>query len=133
MQLRLPSARRYDRNCVLAATAGQVIAAKALGLEVAEIVVGESPFKVGKVAKDIRLAKPGANRETAIVVAAGTLGFAQAAGLELAEIRDELQGEPLAVLDAAISVVMPWIEDGRFARLVRALDAYQFEGRRPLQ
>lgn len=131
---RLPAARQFDRNCVLASTAGQIIAAAALGLEVSEIVVGNTLLKVGRVARDIKLAAPRGDRPTTVVAMAGMLGFCQAAGFTVDEIRSEYQSEiEREVVSEAAGLIQPWIDDGRFARLVRALDAYQFSGTRVLQ
>src|SRR3954467_1382961 len=77
---RLPEARRFDRNCVLAATAGQIIAANELGLSVSQIIVGESPFGVGNVAYNIKLAAHQIDRRTAIIAIAGAVGFLEACG-----------------------------------------------------
>lgn len=128
--IRLPAAKRFDRNCVLASTAGQIVAAHELGLELAAILVGKTAFDVGLVARDIRLARPKADRNAAIITAAGTLAFALAAGLPIEDVRAGLEGEALAVAGAAAVLLMPWIEDGRFVRLVRALDVYRFDGKR---
>lgn len=130
---RLPAAKRYDRNCVLAATAGQIIAANTLGLKVDAIIVGDTPFDVGKVASDIRLAKPEIDAKTSLVAMAGIAGFGLAAGLTADEIRSEFEGIRQAAVDTAINILQPWIDNGRYARLVRALDAYQFAGTRRLQ
>lgn len=130
MKARLPLAKRYDRNCVLSATAGQIIAADALELRVEAIVIGSSIFDVGPVAHDIRLAKPKADLNTAIVAAAGTLAFGFAAGMTIDEIREGLEGEARRASLAAETMLMPWISDGRFVRLVRALDVLHFAGRR---
>lgn len=130
--LRLPAARRFDRNCVLAATAGQIIAADALGLEIAAIVVGKTIFDVGPVARDIRLAAPRVNRDAAVIAAAGTLGFSLAAGMTVEEVRAGLEGEALAVSMDAWAMLAPWLIDGRLARLVRQLDVLRFSGTRTL-
>lgn len=127
---RSPAARRFDRNCVLASTASQIVVALALGLEVAEIVTGESPFDVGTVAKDIRLAMPGADLGTAIVASAGAIGFCLAAGMPFEEITAGLQGQPLAAMTTADQLLQPWIDDGRLARLVAALDGFRLAGKR---
>ena len=130
---RLPEARRFDRNCVLASTAGQIIAASELGMVIEAIIVADTPYKVGKVAADIKLAAPQVDRLTATVAMAGVVGFCQAAGFTPDEIRAGYQEDrQRVVVNDAIGLLRPWIEDGRYARLVKALDTYQFSGTRPL-
>lgn len=127
-----PQARQYDRNCILASTAAQIIAADALGLEIAAVVVGRTRFDVGPVARDIRLTAPAVDLKTAVVAGAGSLALGLAAGLSHDDIRAGLTGERQFVLEIAEEVLAPWLDDGRFVRLVRQLDLLRFDGERPL-
>lgn len=130
--MRLPIAKRFDRNCVLAATAGQLIAAARLECIVTAIVVGDGMFDVGPVAMDLEFLSPAANRDSAIIAAAGTLGFGLAGGLERKEIIAGLSGAAAEAAEEAADIIMPWVEDGRFAALVKALEPMRFKGKRIL-
>lgn len=130
--MRLPLARRYDRNCVLACTAGQLVAATVLDCTVASIVIGESPFDVGPVAMDIELVAPAVSRDSAVIAAAGMIGFCLAGGLDPGDVAEGLTNAEADVAAEAAALIMPWIEDGRFAALVAALDPLRFKGKRKI-
>lgn len=128
MFMRTPLAYIFDRNCVLAATAGQLAAAHLLKVKIAGVIVGYSPWDVGFVAKDIRAAEPKPDAAHATVAAAGTIAFAWAAGRPSADAFAGLSGAPLAALVGADVILSPLVADGRLAALVRELDRFAIPG-----
>lgn len=128
MRMRTPLAYLFDRNCVLAATAGQIAAAVALDCEIAAVIVGQSPFDIGFVAKDIRLADPKPDAKNAAIAAAGTLSFAWAALRSTAEACDGLSGPPLVAMQTAEAILLPLVADGRLAAMVRRLNRLTIPG-----
>jgi hypothetical protein len=132
-KVRLPAARQFDRNCILAMTAAQIIVAAKLGLKVEAIVVSDTAFDVGPVAHDIRISGLKPDRASATLTAAAQIGLTLAAGLAIEDLEDRLTGEALDVSRETRATLDGWIDDGRFARLVRSLDTYRFSGERLLQ
>lgn len=128
--MRTPAAWRFDRNCVLSTVAGQLIAAAALKVPVKAVVVGESSFDVGPVAKDIVLEAPGFDADTAVIASAGIVGFLWAAGLPI----EEEGNSPTIQLTMyrAATLLTSSVEDGSYAALVRALDQLKVAGERSL-
>ena len=129
---RTPAARQFDRNCILAMTAGQLLAARVLEVPVRSIIVSDTLFETGPTARDIRLREPRADASAAIIAAAGTLAFAFAAGMALEDVRDGYSEEMLGVSTLAEVMLTPSIVDGSFAKLAIALGVLRQEGERLL-
>jgi hypothetical protein len=130
-KVRTPTARQYDRNCVLAATAGQLLAAKHLDLPVRAIVVSpDTPFATGPIASDIRFVDMPSAEQMAVVVSTATLAFGLAAGMTVDDVRQDHTPLMVEVSQTAEKMLVPAIDDGSFARLVAALAMMRKAGER---
>lgn len=117
-------AYRYDRNCVLASTAGQVMMALELGQPIHAIVFGESAVRVGIVAKAVTLADA-SETNAAVIGGAGIVAFYRAADMPLVGIEDD---DAARISEAIIITVDSWIADGRLAALIRTLGNWTTPG-----
>lgn len=126
--MRTLAAYQFDRNCVLAATAGQVLAALNLDCPIKAIVYGQVAVDVGIVAREIKLVDPAADGQTALIAACGAVALNMAGG----QPPTDMMGFGAPVLSAAVTVAMtmvtPWVEDGRMKVLVRTLDRWSIPG-----
>lgn len=129
-----PEAKRYDRNCILAMTAGQLLVAQALGKAVKGIVVGKTRYSVGNVAYDVRFAEPldeGPN--SALIAMAAHAALAHASGAPFEMRVKGLTMEQVIQLQRAEAILLPSIVDGSFKRVVQALDDLKAPGLREFE
>lgn len=130
INLRSAAAYRFDRNCVLAATAGQIAACLDLDVEIAAIKVGVSLYDVGIVARDIRLADTKIGPKAAIIASAGSIAFTMAVGLPVELLCKDVDPRMQATLAIADTLIARWVTDWRLAALVKRLDRYSIPGER---
>ncbi len=121
---------RFDRNCVLAGTAGQIAAALHLDVPIAAILVGHSPYNVGVVARDIRLADTDIGPKAAIIASAGSVAFFKAGGMPVEELSQNIDVRMQAAIAIARALIEPWVIDWRLTRMIRRLDGYMLPGER---
>jgi hypothetical protein len=116
-------AHQYDRNCVLAATAAQIMTALHLECPIRAIVIGPATiFDVGMVASRIELVDPGGDGKTALIASAGVVAFWRAAGKPLDELINAEVPKQSAAIEVATAMVDNWIDNGRLKALVMVLD-----------
>lgn len=126
-ELRSLTARQFDRNCVLAATAGQIAACTELGIPIAAIRVGFCTYDVGIVARDIRIDDP--SPQTAIVVSfAGSVAFHRAADIPLDGIGIDGDQKIRATVAVVADLIDRWTADGRLRALIKVLDTIATPG-----
>lgn len=121
-------AHRFDRNCVLAAVAGQILAALHLDCQIRAIVFGRSALDVGVVATAIELVNPESDGKTALIASAGVVAMRRAADLPLAELLDVKTPKLSASVVVASTLVDEWIVNGRLKALVTVLDVWTTPG-----
>lgn len=121
---------RFDRNCVLAGAAGQILTAIAIGVNIEAIVVGDHELNVGPVAKEIETGQPPLLLVQKKVLGAGSvLGFGYAAGLPYADIIFGVIEDERRAFETANAVVAPAIALKTMYRLVRRLDRMAMPGK----
>lgn len=128
--IRSAAAFRFDRNCVLAATAGQLAAALDLDVPVAAIVIGGSPYDVGIVAHDVRYAISDIGPKAAIIASAGSVAFFRAGELPVEELSKGVDLRMQAAFAIANAIIDQWVTDWRLTRMIRHLDTFGFPGER---
>lgn len=118
---------RFDRNCVLASVAAQLLVATVEGINVAAVVVGDIPLRVGVVAHAVEFGDDLVDQQPVYLMAAGLLGFGYAMGLGFDDIVED------NIYRHGMQRVRPTIDgavvSGALKRIVRRLDRLSLPGK----